>query len=167
MKKKNFKKSKFYLEQAYEFINDDRVALFIYESIKEYIYTFQHSKILKTKKNFGNLSLVNKIFQECYLDNKNTDSYFVGLINNINETDYSRYTFFLLSYLIENNKFDEAQKITNELDYLDTSLLVSQGKKWIEEKKFGEFKKIFSCKNSNDIMGEFLFLVAKFILITK
>ena len=31
------------------------------------------SKILKTKKNFGNLSLVNKIFQECYLDNKNTD----------------------------------------------------------------------------------------------
>ena len=160
LKKKNFKKSKFYLEQAYEFINDDRVALFIYESIKEYIYTFQHSKILKTKKNFGNLSLVNKIFQECYLDNKNTDSYFVGLINNINETDYSRYTFFLLSYLIENNKFDEAQKITNELDYLDTSLLVSQGKKWIEEKKFGEFKKIFSCKNSNDIMGEFLFLVA-------
>ena len=63
LKKKDFKKSKIYLEQSYEFINNNRISLFIYESIKEYIYTFQEGKVLETKKNFGNLSLVNKTFQ--------------------------------------------------------------------------------------------------------
>jgi len=160
LKKKDFKKSKIYLEQSYEFINNNRISLFIYDSIKQYIYTFQEGKILETKKNFGDLSLINKIFQKCYLDNKNTEDYFKNLINKINDTDYSRYTFFLINYLIENDKFDEAGKITNELDYLNSSLLTSQSKKWIEAKKFNEFKKIFSCKNSNDVISEFLFLIA-------
>ena len=160
LKKKDFKKSKIYLEQSYEFINNNRISLFIYESIKQYIYTFQEGKILKTKNNFGKLSLINKVFQNCYLDNINTEDDFKSLINNINDKDYSRYTFFLINYLIDNNKFDEAQKITNKLDYINSPLLLSQGKKWIEEEKFNEFKKIFSCKNSNDIVSEFLFLVA-------
>ena len=160
LKKKDFRKSKIYLEQSYEFINNNKISLFIYESIKQYIYTFQEGKILETKKNFGDLSLINKIFQKCYLNNQNTEKYFKSLINSNNDTDYSRYTFFLINYLIENDKFDEAEKIANKLDYLNTSLLTSQSKKWIEAKKFNEFKKIFSCKNSNDIISEFLFLVA-------
>ena len=159
LKEKNYKKSKIYLEQSYKFINNNRISLFIYESIKEYIYTFQEGKILDTKKDFGDLSLINKIFQKCYLDDKNTEVYFESLINN-NNTDYSRYVFFFINYLIENNKFNEVQKITNKLDYLDSSLLLSQAKKWVEEKKFNEFKKIFSCKNFNDVTSEFLFLIA-------
>jgi len=160
LKKKDFKKSKFYIDQSYKFINNDRISLFIYESIKQYIDVFQKSKIIKTKKNFGNLSQINEIFQKCYLDNKNTEGNFKNLINNINDRSYSRYTFFLINYLIENNKFDEAKKITNKLNYLNSSLLISQGKKWTEEKQFNEFKKIFSCKNSNDVLSEFLFLIA-------
>jgi len=160
LKKKDFKKSKIYLEQSYEFINNNRISLFIYESIKQYIYTFQEGKILKTKNNFGKLSLINKVFQNCYLDNINTEDDFKSLINNINDKDYSRYTFFLINYLIDNNKFDEAQKITNKLDYINSPLLLLQGKKWIEEEKFNEFKKIFSCKNSNDVVSEFLYLIA-------
>jgi tetratricopeptide (TPR) repeat protein len=160
LKKKDFKKSKIYIDQSYEFINNNRISLFIYESIKKYIYTFQEGKILKTKNNFGNLSLVNETLQKCYLNNKDIETYFYSLINNINEADYSRYTFFLINYLIENSKIAEAEKITNELDYLNSSLLMSQGKKWIEEKKFNELNKIFSCKNSNDIVGEFLFIIA-------
>jgi len=160
LKKKDFKKSKIYLEQSYEFINNNRISLFIYESIKQYIYTFQEGKILETKKNFGDLSLINKTFLNCYLNNINTENYFKNLINNTNDKVYSRYTFFLINYLIENNKFDEAQKITNELDYLNSPLLVSQGKKWTEVGKFNELKKIFSCKNSNDVISEFLFLIA-------
>ena len=31
---------------------------------------------------------------------------------------------------------------------------------WIENKNFDEFEKIFSCKNSNDLVGEFLFLIS-------
>ncbi len=160
LKKKDFKKSKIYIDQSYEFIDNNRISLFIYESIKKYIYTFQEGKILKTKNNFGNLSLVNETLQKCYLNNKDIETSFYSLINNINEADYSRYTFFLINYLIENSKIVEAKKITNELDYLNSSLLMSQGKKWIEEKKFNELNKIFSCKNSNDIVGEFIFIIA-------
>ena len=160
LKKKDFKKSKLYLEQSHEFINGDKLALVIYESIKEYIYIFQEGKILETKKNFGGLSLINKAFQKCYLDNKNTKDYFISLINNINDTDHSRYAFFLINYLIENRKFDEARKITSKLDYLNSSLLMSQAKKWIVENEFDKFKNIFSCKNSNDVISEFLFLIA-------
>ena len=40
------------------------------------------------------------------------------------------------NYLIENNKYQEAKEITDNLDYLNSSLLISQGKKWIENKDF-------------------------------
>ena len=65
--------------------------------------------------------------------------------------------FFYLSYLIENNKIENAKEITKDLDYVNTTLLLSQGKNWIENKKTEKFAKVFSCKNPNDIIGEFLF----------
>ena len=94
------------------------------------------------------------------MGDKNTKNYFNSLVNNEKDQDYSRYKFFYLNYLIQNNRNVEAKKIANKLDYLNSSLLISQGKKWIEEKKLKEFKKIFSCKNPNDILGELFFLVA-------
>jgi len=93
------------------------------------------------------------------LNDKNTKTYFNNLINSQNE-DYSRYIFFYINYLIENNEYDEAKNITNNLDYLNSSLLISQGKKWIEGQKSEEFKKIFSCSNPTDIVSEFFFLVS-------
>ena len=159
LKKKDFKKSKNYLEQSFQFINNDKYALIIYETIKQYLYVFEEKKIKKEKKNFGNLSLINETFQRCYLEDKSTQLYFDRLKNN-NNSDYSRYLFFYIHYLIENNKFKEAQQLSSKLDYLNSTLLISQGKKWIEEEKLGEFNKIFSCKNPNDIVAEFFFLVA-------
>ena len=165
LKKNDYKKSRDYLEQSYKFINNDRVSLIIAETLKQYIYVFEENKIIKPKGKFGNFSLVNDVLQRCYLNDKNTKIYFENLINNKNnnstqDTDYSRYIFFYINYLIENNRFEKAKKITDNLDYLDSSLLISQGKKWIEDKEFKEFKKIFSCRNSNDIIGELFFIVA-------
>ena len=160
LKKKDFKKSKDYLEKSYKFINNDRFASIIYQTIKEYIYLFQEDKILEKKKNFGNLSFINEVFQKCYLEDKDTEDYFRSLISNVNDIEYSRYIFFLINHLIENNEFDKVQEITDELDYLNSSILISQGKKWIEQKKVEEFNKIFSCKNHNDIVSEFFFLIA-------
>ena len=37
---------------------------------------------------------------------------------------------------------------------------MSQSKSWIDSDKYKEFNKIFSCKNHNDIVGEFLFLIS-------
>ena len=160
LKNKRFKESKDYLERSSKFINNDRFALIIYEILKQNLNIFDKKVPFKEKNNFGNLSVINKVFQKCYLEDENTHTYFNALINNSNGDDYSRYTFFYINYLVENNRYQEAKKITDNLDYLKTTLLISQGKKWVEEKKKKEFKKIFSCKNPNDIMGELFFLIA-------
>ena len=41
--------------------------------------------------------------------------------------------------MIENEKYDEKKKITDDFDYLNSSLLISKEKKWIEDKKFKNF----------------------------
>ena len=159
LRKKNYSKSENYLKKSSSFINNDRFSLIIYETLKEYLYVFKENKILKTKKKFGNLSFINEVFQRCYLDDQNTEAYYDRLINNENSIDYSRYIFFYINYLIQNDRYQDAKIITDDLDYLNSPLLISQTKKWIEEKKFNEFKKIFSCKDQNDLISEFFFLV--------
>jgi|TARA_B110000438_G_scaffold49417_1_gene49929 tetratricopeptide (TPR) repeat protein len=160
LKKKNYKKSKSYLKKSYKLINNDKIALIITETLKQYLYVFETKKIPSTKKNFGKFSFINEVFQRCYLKDKSTKTYFRSLIDNKEDFDYSRYSFFYISHLIEDNRYNEAKEITDNIDYLNSSLLISQGKKWIEEKKLKEFQKIFSCKNSNDIISELFFLIA-------
>jgi len=158
-KRKNYKKSKEHLQRSYEFINNDRFKLIIAETFKQYLYVFEENKISKIKNKFGNFSFINEVFQRCFLNDKNTKTYFNNLINSQTE-EYSRYIFFYVNYLIENNEYDEAKNITDNLDYLNSSLLISQGKKWIEDRKLEKFKKIFSCSDTTDIVSEFFFLVS-------
>ena len=160
LKKKNFKKSKVYIDRSYEFINNDRLSLIIAETFKQYLSVFEEKKLMKQKNTFGNFSFINEVFQRCYLNDKDTERYFNTLINSQNDADYSRYTFFLISYLIENDNYDKAKKVTNNFDYLNSSVLISQGKKWIEDKNLGNFQDIFLCTNSNDIVSELFFLIA-------
>ena len=160
LKKKNFEKSKDHLKKSYKFINNDRIKLIIVQTLKEYLYVFQENKIPNEKKEFGNFSFINEVFQRCYLNDKGTKTHFDILVNQDNDENYSRYIFFYINYLIENEKFDQAKNITDDLDYINSSLLVSQGKKWIEDLETENFKKIFSCKNSNDIISELFFLIA-------
>jgi len=160
LKKKNYKKSKDHLKQSYAFMNNDRISQLIVETLEQYLYVFEENKIPNTEKNFGNLSFINEVFQRCYLNDKDTKKYFDKIINNKNDGDYSRYIFFYINYLIENNRYDEAREVADSIDYLNSSLLISQGKKWIDDQKLKEFNKIFSCRNSNDIVSEFLFSIA-------
>ena len=160
LKRKNYKRSKEHLQKSYEFINNDRLSLIIAETLKQYLYVFEKNKISKTKNKFGNFSFINEVFQRCYLNDENTKVYFDKLLNSQDDADYSRYIFFYLNYLIENNGYEEAKNITANIDYLNSPLLISQGKKWIKDQKLEEFKKIFSCSNTTDIIGEFFFLVS-------
>ena len=165
IKKKDYKKSKDHLQEALKFTNNNTFDKIILETLKQYLYVFEEKEIPSRKNNFGDLSLINEVFQRCHLDDKNTQSYFKNLINNKDNirnkgADYSRYIFFYLNYLIEHNRHDEAKELVGSLNYLDSSSLVSQGKKWIEDQKTEEFRKVFSCSNSNDVIAEFLFLVA-------
>ena len=65
-----------------------------------------------------------------------------------------------MSYLIENNQFQEARDIVKEIDYINTTLLLSQAKSWMETNEFERFDNVFSCKNYNDLISEFLFLIS-------
>jgi hypothetical protein len=159
LKEKNYKKSKEHLQKSSELINNDRISLIIVETLKQYLNVFDEGKISNSKNKFGNFSFINEIFQRCYLNDKNTETYFSDLVNSENG-EYSRYIFFYINYLIENNRYDDAKNITDNLDYLNSPLLISQGKKWVDDQKPEEIKKIFSCSNTTDIVSEFFFLVA-------
>ena len=79
---------------------------------------------------------------------------------NKNDADYSRYLYFYLSYLVQKNKFNELKYTVSNIEYINSPLLLSQGKSWIEKKNFKSFYNVFSCQNHNHIISEFLFLIS-------
>ena len=159
LKRNDFVKADKYLTQSLKFQDQRRFNLVISETLRQYIYTFKNKKILSNKQNFGNLSLISQSFQRCYLQQKNTGSFFLNLINN-QQGDYSRYIFFYINYLVENKKIEEAKSVGNQLEYISSTLLLSQTKSWLDKNKIKKFNKIFSCNNHNDIVSEFLFLIS-------
>ncbi len=148
-----------YISIANNFADEDRFNLAILESLKQYVYLFKEKKFLDDKKNFGRLSYISETFQKCYLDDPNTGRYFSKLINDP-ESDFTRYIYFYISYLVENDSLDEAKVITDEIEFLNSTLLLSQGKSWIDNGNLQKFKEVFSCKNHNDLIAEFLFLIS-------
>ena len=159
LKKSDFNKAQDYLLETIELFQDERFNSAILQTLRNYIYVFQENKILNNKKTFGNFSIISETFQRCYLGDKDTEMYFKNLINDL-RTDYSRYIYFYLSYLIENKRFKESENIVNEINYIDSTLLLSQGKNWIENGETKKLIKVFSCKNHNDVTAEFFFLIS-------
>ena len=159
LKRNDFVKADKYLTQSLKFQDQRRFNLVISETLRQYIYTFKNKKILSNKQNFGNLSLISQSFQRCYLQQKNTGSFFLNLINN-QQGDYSRYIFFYINYLVENKKIEEAKSVGKQLEYISSTLLLSQTKSWLDKNKIKKFNKMFSCNNHNDIISEFLFLIS-------
>ena len=159
LKKNDLDKTYNHLNKIAQLSSLNNFNLAILESLKQYIYVFKEKKIPDDKKNLGKLSTISEAFQRCYLDDQNTSLYFSDLLND-DDGDYTRYIFFYLSYLIENSRLDEAKKIVKNVDYINSTLLISQGKNWIENNRPTQLIKVFSCKNSNDIISEFLFLIS-------
>ncbi|MDC3207672.1 hypothetical protein OA967_00045 [Candidatus Pelagibacter sp.] len=159
LKKNDLDKAYSHLNKTAQLRSLNNFNLAILKSLKQYIYVFKEKKIPDNKENLGKLSTISEAFQRCYLDDQNTSFYFSNLLND-DDGDYTRYIFFYLSYLIENTRLDEAKKIIKNVDYINSTLLISQGKNWIENNRPGELIKVFSCKNSNDLISEFLFLIS-------
>tara|TARA_B100001057_G_scaffold496865_1_gene599459 strand:+ start:613 stop:2301 length:1689 start_codon:yes stop_codon:yes gene_type:complete len=159
LKKNDFKNANIAINKALQNEKEDRFNVAILELLKEFIFVFKEKKLTKEKKNFGDLSLITETFQRCYLDDSRTESFFSNLVNK-NDVDYSRYMYFYLSYLVSKNKIDKAQEITANTNYINSTLLLSQGKNWIENKNFEKFKSVFSCQKHTDILSEFLFLIS-------
>ena len=159
LKKNDLSAANNYLNKMSYLDNLDRINLAILEIFKQYIHVFKDKEILDNKKNLGKLSIISETFEKCFLKDDDTDKYFFRLFNDP-RSDYTRYIYFYLSYLIENKRINEAKKIVEDIDFINTTLLLSQGKSWIDNEKTENFTKVFSCENSNDIIGEFLFLIS-------
>ena len=158
-KSNNFDQVELYLEKAAIFSKNDRFNAAIIETLKQYNFVFKEKKLIDNKKNFGTLSAIAETFQRCYLDDTKTENYFLNLINK-NDADYSRYIYFYITYLIQKKRITEAKELSNNINYINSTLLLSQGKSWIDKENFQKFNQVFSCQNHNHILSEFLFLIS-------
>ncbi len=157
----NFKKKKF--NQNIKILEEleGYKGFIIYEVLKSYNDLFLKKKLNSINKDFGKLSLINEVFQYCYLDKAETNSKFINLINS-DEGNYSRYLFFYFNNLIKKNDFKSVIQISKDINVLDSNLLIQQSKKWIDNAEFNKFDKYFSCQKETDILAEFFFLIANF-----
>ena len=157
--KKNFDKTKIYLNNIAKYTEEGTFEKVIYETLRDYSFTFEEKKMSNFKSNFGNLTVINNAFQSCYLNNPNTLEYF-DILKNSEAADYSRYLFFYTNYLTHKKRFDLVNEISLEIDELSSNLIILQTKSWIDKSRFNEIKEIFSCKNENDLLAEFFYLVS-------
>ncbi len=163
----NFKKKNFYqniqlLSELKRYQGYDNYNFIIYEVLNVYNQLFLTKEINLNQQNFGKLSLINEAFQYCYLNKTETSLKFFNLINS-NEGDYTRYLFFYLNNLIENKDLESAIQVSNEINMLNSNLLIQQSKQWIDNLNFNRFGDFFSCKNESDILAEFFFLISNFL----
>jgi len=114
----------------------------------------------KIPKKYDNLTKIQDVFLKCYYNNKNTQSSFVNLLQNENY-NFSRYNFFLINYLLSQDKNLEAKKIAKKssIEY-NQNLLIKQTKNFLINKKNSKIKDFFNCKNPKDSIAEFFYIIA-------
>ena len=159
LRRDDFSKALNYISETKKYIKLNRFNSAVLDNLRDYVFVFNEKRLPNDLKNYGNLSIISTTFQRCYLGDAKTKTFFSKLVNN-DDADLTRYTFFYLAYLIENNQIEEAKKITEGIKFINTSLLLSQGKSWIENGNEKKINTVFSCKNHNDLISEFLFLIS-------
>ena len=159
LRRDDFSKALSYISETKKYIKLSKFDTAILDNLRDYVFVFNEKRLPNDLINYGNLSIISTTFQRCYLGDAKTNTFFSKLINN-DDADLSRYNFFYLAYLVENNQIEEAKKITEDIKFINTSLLLSQGKSWIENSNEKKMSTVFSCKNHNDLISEFLFLIS-------
>ena len=158
IKKKDFKKTNNLLMHMQRILVPSSYEQLIYEILKSYNQLFITKKISEVKR-YGKLSKILEAFQYCYLDDYRANNRFAELIN-LDSGSYSRYLFFYISNLINKNDFDNLSEVSLKIEPIASTLLILQSKNWIDQNKFEEFSKIFSCQSENDILAEIFFLIS-------
>ena len=159
LRRDEFSKALDYISETKKYIKLNQLDSAILNNLRDYVFVFNEKRLPNDVKNYGNLSIISSTFQRCYLGDAKTKTFFSKLVNN-DDADLTRYTFFYLAYLIENDQIKEAKKITEEIKFINTSLLLSQSKSWIESGNEKKINTVFSCTNHNDLISEFLFLIS-------
>ncbi|MDC0152973.1 tetratricopeptide repeat protein [Candidatus Pelagibacter sp.] len=160
LKNNDYVKSTSYLNNLKLHKEEGTFELIVSSFLEQYIYLFNNKKIkTNSEYQFGNLSLINNALQSCYLGKSNADLFFDKIIKFNDEGD-SRYLFFYTNYLLSQNNFEKVKSIFKNIDPLSSTLLTAQSKKWIDQENYNNFEKIFSCKNSSDLIAELLFIIS-------
>ena len=160
IKRNNFDKAKAKLINLEKFEQDGKLEFVLYRTIKRYTELFLNKQTSKNDINeLGNVGEITNAFEKCYLGEMDTEKSFINLINS-DDGDFSRYLFFYVNYLISNEKFELAKKHVLKVNFLNSNLITAQTKQWILEENYKDFSKIFSCKNHNHLISEFLYLIA-------
>ena len=155
LKKNNFIKANDQLSSMKNIFIPNSYEQIIYEILKSYNQLFLERKISEVK-NYGKLSKILLAFQYCYLEDYRANNYFAALLNS-DGGDYSRYLFFYISNLISKHKYEDAENVSSKIEPIASTLLILQSKNWIDQSKFDNFSKIFSCKSETDILAEIFF----------
>jgi len=114
----------------------------------------------KIPKPYRHLQKTQKVFLRCYFDMKDTQIFFEKLIEN-KDYNFSRYNFFLANYFLFQNKEKEALKIIKNIRKKNRSnLLIEETENLLEEGKKEKIKNFFNCKNPNDSLAEFFYVIA-------
>ena len=160
LKNNDYEKSTSYLNNLKLHKEEGTFEFIVSSFLEQYIYLFNNKKIkTNSEYQFGNLGLINNALQSCYLGKSNTDFLFDKIIKFNDEGD-SRYLFFYTNYLLSQNNFAKVKSIFKNIDPLSSTLLTAQSKKWIDQENYDNFAKIFSCKNSSDLIAELLFIIS-------
>ena len=114
----------------------------------------------KVPERYHNLKKIQNSFLQCYFDTSKTQIAFEQLMNN-EDSDFSRYNFFLANYLLFKNKNIEAEKVINLSRKTHRSnLLIKQTENFILTKNSKKIKNLFNCKNPVDVIAEIFYVIA-------
>ena len=170
--------TKFIKNEEYKKAHDYIISLDeeAYNNLENLVYqvTLNWVKIEKFKLNYSeaqevfkslsnryrNIKKINNVFLNCYFDMTNTEESFEKLIND-EQTDFSRYTFFYVNYLLKKESFDQANTILNKkLQEIPRNLLLKQLKIDMRSTKQNHLKNNFNCKNISNIVAELFYITS-------
>ena len=114
----------------------------------------------KMDPRYKNLKKINKVFLSCYFKSQDLENKFETLINN-NSTDFSRYTYFYVNYLLKQKKIKKANDVLNlKLQQVPRNLVLNQLNENLNFKKQNILENSFSCQNVSHIVAELFYITA-------
>ena len=166
-KKKDYKNSEKYFERLNKI---SRYNVFFDDLIGNVLISWSQAsqgnredsfRILeKIPKPYRHFTKTQNSFLKCYFDSSDTENSFEEIIQDKNY-NFSRYNFFLANYYLFKNKNVEAKKIIkNGRKKYNSNLLIKETENLLLKGKNEKIKSFFNCKNPNDVLAEFFYVLA-------
>ena len=113
----------------------------------------------KIPDRYKKLKKIQNAFLQCYFDSSKTELPFQELIDN--EEYSSRYSFFLINYLLHKNNNIKAKEIIQKgREEYSSNLLIKQSEDFVLKGNYKKITKLFNCKNPKDSIAEIFYVMA-------